>query len=149
MTAGLFIQVASFTSKGLSCAGITGTTEKNVEEDVMLGKYQLLFFTPELLLRDSCHDKWRDFLMTECMAVRIKGLVIDEAHTVSTWYKFQKLDANSTSITGAKPSAMHLKKFGEVRSILPKGVHCLCFTTMATKSLRAPRAQGVGCRWAA
>ena len=82
MTAGLFIQVASFTSKGLSCAGITGTT---VEEDVMLGKYQLLFFTPKLLLRDSRHDKWRDFLMTECMAVRIKGLVIDEAHTVSTW----------------------------------------------------------------
>ena len=51
----------------------------------MLGKYQLLFFTLELLLRDSRHDKWRDFLMTECMAVRIKGLVIDEAHTVSTW----------------------------------------------------------------
>ena len=47
----------------------------------MLGKYQLLFFTPELLLRDSRHNKWQDFLMT----VRIKGLVIDEAHTVSTW----------------------------------------------------------------
>ena len=74
MTAGLFIQVASFTSNGLSCAGITDTTEKSVEEDVMLGKYQLLFFTPELLLHDSRHDKWRDFLMTECMAVRIKVL---------------------------------------------------------------------------
>ena len=67
-------------------------------------------------------------------------------HTLLVRGKFQKLDANSTSITGAKPSAMHLKKIGEVRSILPKGVHCLCFTATATKSLRRKVSGVVGLR---
>ena len=67
-------------------------------------------------------------------------------HTLLVRGKFQKLDANSTSITGAKPSAMHLKKIGEVRSILPKGVHCLCFTATAAKSLRRKVSGVVGLR---
>ena len=67
-------------------------------------------------------------------------------HTLLVRGKFQKLDANSTSITGAKPSVMHLKKIGEVRSILPKGVHCLCFTATATKSLRRKVSGVVGLR---
>lgn len=77
------VQVTSFTSKGLASVGITGNTEKTVLSEVMSGKHQLLFFTPEAILGHN-HGRWSNFFRNEC-AERIRAFVVDEAHTVSMW----------------------------------------------------------------
>ena len=48
----------------------------------MNGDYQLVFFTPEMLL--SKH-KWRRLLLGEKYTQRLRVVVIDEAHTVKKW----------------------------------------------------------------
>ena len=67
-------------------------------------------------------------------------------HTLLVRGKFQKLDANSTSITGAKPSAMHLKKNWRSEEHPPKGSTLSLFYSHGNKVIEA---QGVGCHWAA
>ena len=51
--------------------------------DAEKGKFQILFFTPEALL---IKKKWRRLICSERYQKRIKGLVVDEAHTVIKWY---------------------------------------------------------------
>jgi len=52
-------------------------------EGVIKGEYQLVFFTPEILLNAK---NWRQLVQTESYTRRVKTLVIDEAHTVKKWY---------------------------------------------------------------
>lgn len=47
-----------------------------------MGSYQLVFFTPELLL-DS--NKWRKVLLGDVYSKRLRVFVVDEAHTVKKW----------------------------------------------------------------
>ena len=50
---------------------------------VFEGKYQLIFFTPELLINKR---KWRELLKGAVYESRLRAFVIDEAHTVQKWY---------------------------------------------------------------
>ena len=49
---------------------------------VMAGDYQLVFFTPEILLMKS---KWRDMLLGDVYRNRINALVVDKAHCMKKW----------------------------------------------------------------
>ena len=53
-----------------------------MKEGVKLGHYQLVYFTPELLL-DNKH--WRRLLCSELYTNLLKGFVVDEAHCVKKW----------------------------------------------------------------
>ena len=79
----LFIlQVCAFKAKGLSAACICGDDDTAKKDDVIAGKFQLVFFTPEALLMNR---RWRKLLLSDNYQRRIKGLVLDEAHTVQKW----------------------------------------------------------------
>ena len=60
--------------------------ESNLEDmhfaGVLEGTYQLVFFTPEMLLLKK---KWRHILMNDRYSEGLKAFVIDEAHVVKKW----------------------------------------------------------------
>ena len=61
---------------------MTGSTSPIVLKGVRNGDFQLVFFTPEAILN---HKRWRNILLTEIYALRLRVVVIDEAHTVVKW----------------------------------------------------------------
>ena len=80
----LFFKVTSFSAKGVSAAYISGEQEdKNVKKGVVDGAYQIVFFTPEMLLLNK---QWRNLLASSTYLQRLGGLVLDEAHTIKKWY---------------------------------------------------------------
>ena len=76
------IQVASLSSRGLAVAAVNSNTPDTLKAGIFAGNYQLVFFTPEKLLE----KKWREMLHTKTYVRRVRALVVDEAHTVKTWY---------------------------------------------------------------
>ena len=60
----------------------TGEMDDEAETNVGLGKYQLVFMSPEALLAD---DRWCDMLMSPFYKENLMGLVVDEAHCVKKW----------------------------------------------------------------
>lgn len=77
----LYYQVASFRSRGLKVASISSVEED--PEGVEEGKFSLVHFTPEMLLQSR---KWREMLRNDVYTLKLRALVIDEAHTVKKWY---------------------------------------------------------------
>ena len=53
-----------------------------MKRDAFDGKFQILFFTPEALL---LRKRWRHLIQSEQYQTRIKGFVVDEAHTIIQW----------------------------------------------------------------
>ena len=51
-----------------------------VKEGVIKGEYQIVYFTPELLL---VNNKWRKMLVGDIYTSRLRTFVIDLAHTVA------------------------------------------------------------------
>ena len=79
----LLIQTVSFTKKGLSTAYVAFEQEdKEVLQRVMDGAYKLVFFTPEMLLQ---RKKWRTLLKSPVYSNGLRGVVVDEVHTVKKW----------------------------------------------------------------
>lgn len=79
----MYVKVSSFRAKGLSVASVSSIEqEEEVIRNVIDGAYQLVLFTPEMLLQSR---KWRDMLTNEVYTRNLKALVVDEAHTVKTW----------------------------------------------------------------
>ena len=72
----------SWSQRGVTVACVTGESTPIVMSGVMAGDYQLVFFTPEILLTKS---KWRDMLLGDVYRNRIKALVVDEAHCMKKW----------------------------------------------------------------
>lgn len=63
---------------------ITGDQDdEQVKEGVTKGLYQIVYFTPEMLLGNQ---KWRKMLLDDVYISRLRAFVIDEAHTVIKWY---------------------------------------------------------------
>jgi ATP-dependent DNA helicase RecQ len=56
--------------------------DKQVKRDVYAGKYEVVFFTPEVLIRSK---RWRKVLTDDTYQQYLEGLVIDEAHRVKKW----------------------------------------------------------------
>ena len=54
-----------------------------MKQKVRTGAFQLVFFTPELLIENK---RWRKVLMSDVYTTRLKAFVADEAHTDSKWY---------------------------------------------------------------
>ena len=63
-------------------AAITSTSNEEVKDGVKNGNFRLVFFTPELLLE---RKRWRHLLQKEHYMKRLKGFIVDEAHTVKKW----------------------------------------------------------------
>ena len=75
----LLLKVTSLLAKGLKVACITSEqTDQDIVDDVVRGKYQIVMFTPEMILLNK---KWRSMLSSSAYST-LQGLVIDEAHTV-------------------------------------------------------------------
>lgn len=74
-------QVKSMTERGLSAVYVGDVNEKT-EENVCLGKFQLIFMSPEMLL----NNKWRDLILSPHYSENLKALIVDEAHCVQKWY---------------------------------------------------------------
>ena len=64
--------------KGQHVGCVCGHDDENVKQAVKVGKFPLFFFTPEAL----ANRKWWKVISSEDYQKRIKGLVIDEAHTI-------------------------------------------------------------------
>ena len=71
-----------YSAKGLTAAHVTGDTTEEMKEGVRRGEFQLVYITPELLLRSSV---WRKMLIGECYTEHLVAFVVDEAHTVKKW----------------------------------------------------------------
>ena len=63
-------------------AYVTGEEGNEEKKGMHVGWYQLVFFTPELLI-DSKH--WRKMLSSAIYSRRLTGFVVDEAHCVAKW----------------------------------------------------------------
>lgn len=79
-----YFQVLSLSSKGLSAACITGeATDTSVKDGVTKGAYQLVFFTPEMIITNK---RWRKMISGDLYTKQLKAFVVDEAHCVKKWY---------------------------------------------------------------
>ena len=58
------------------------SNDKETNKGILEGKYDIVFFTPELLISKK---RWRKVISSAIYAQHLKGLVIDEAHCVSKW----------------------------------------------------------------
>ena len=79
-------QVDSWCEKGLKAAYVSGETQgkADIVRGVTNGHFQLILFTPEILLS----RKWRKMLLTEPFQENLIGLIVDEAHCVNSWFVF-------------------------------------------------------------
>ena len=96
-------QMLAATSTGLRAALLNGTTEPewvNTYQQCAAGMYDILFVTPEHLLRPDFIEQ-----VLEKLRDKLGLLVIDEAHTISTWGHDFRLDYQRiTEITAKFPS---------------------------------------------
>lgn len=76
-------RVAAFSSKGLKAAYICSETQGDADmvRGVVNGSYQLMFFSPEMLLS----RRWRKVLLSETFQENLTGMAVDEAHCVKSW----------------------------------------------------------------
>ena len=133
-----------------------------MKKKVQTGAFQLVFFTPELLIENN---RWRKVLMSDVYATRLKAFVVDEAHTVSKWYvtlltlsymsphsqlyaRLRRLFYNHETLFLHRGKTFHvaLDRIGEVRSILPPGVCVMALTATATRTLRYAVSATIGMR---
>ena len=70
------LQVPKFSERGLRVAYITGEQDdEEVKKGVVGGYFQLVFFTPEVLLL-TCH--WRQLLGSPVYSRHLRALVFDD-----------------------------------------------------------------------
>ena len=69
---------------GVKACYISGEQDDQlVKEGVRKGDYQVVYFTPEMILASK---RWREMLVGQVYTNRLRTFVIDEAHTVKKWY---------------------------------------------------------------
>lgn len=69
-----------YSAKGLTAAHVPCDTTKEMKEGARRGEFQLVYITPELLLRSPVFAFWR------VVHEHLVAFVIDKAHTVKKWY---------------------------------------------------------------
>lgn len=75
-------QVDSFRKRGISAAFVTSDCDEQISIDVVEGRYQLVFISPEQLIS---RERFRSMCMNECYTERLVAFVVDEAHCVKKW----------------------------------------------------------------
>ena len=83
LTALMMEQRAKFTVRGIATEFV-GELQQDVDamEGVKKGKTQLLFISPESLLRNP---QWREMLLSPVYQRNLVALAIDEAHCITQW----------------------------------------------------------------
>ena len=71
--------VEEYQSRGLKAG--CDTTDAQMKDEISLGNYSLVFFTPEAILSPA----WRSMLLSKPYQDNLVAFVIDEAHTVYKW----------------------------------------------------------------
>jgi len=126
--------------KGLCTTYVSGEVDDaSMLDNVCKGMYQLVFFTPEMII--NCR-KWRK-----------KAFVIDEAHCVKKWYIYIKITFITILKSNMFPTVYRgesyrpvLRRVGEVRSLIPLHVHIMALTATATKTDRTDICKVLGMR---
>ncbi len=108
-------QQAKFTAMGLKTKFVGEAQSDNaVRMRVLSGDVQLVLITPESLISN---DTYRNMLQSTQYREKLVALVVDEAHCVKTWGdQFRRTFA----------------MIGDLRSLLPTGVHIMALTATAT-----------------
>ena len=75
-------QISSLEDKQLSAVHVTSAVGESEEDTILEGKYRVVYFSPEQLLRQS---KWREMLQSEVYQKNLVAFVVDEAHCVKQW----------------------------------------------------------------
>ena len=79
-------QLASLSSLVLKvCCVNSELRDDSIKTRVLQEEYQLVLFTPEMLLNNRV---WQKMLTTDVYSKRMRAFVIDEAHTVKNWYVY-------------------------------------------------------------
>lgn len=132
--------MASLSTRGLKVCCINGQLQDDaVKARVLEGQYQLVIFTPEMLLNNGM---WRRMLTNDIYSKRLHAFVVDEAHTVKKWYVFNYLFAVCSSLIflmlfiRGESFRKVLLRLNEVRSLLPVNTKMLALTATATIKLR-------------
>ena len=74
--------VEEYRSRGLKAGCISmDVKDAQIKDEITLGNYSLVFFTPEAILNPS----WRSVLLSKPYQDNLVAFVIDEAHTVYKW----------------------------------------------------------------
>lgn len=58
------------------------TKDDIITRGVRNGEYQLVYFTPEMLINNK---RWRRVMESDVYAERLKAFVVDESHCVKKW----------------------------------------------------------------
>ena len=87
LTALMVEQREKFTLRGIRTEFV-GELQKDVDAiyAIKKGKIQLLFISPESVLRNS---QWRDLLLSPVYQQNLVALTVDEAHCITQWYVTQ------------------------------------------------------------
>ncbi len=65
---------------GIKACYISGEKDnESVKKDVVKGRYQIVYFTPEMILTNR---RWREMLIGDVYTHQLKAFIVDEAHTV-------------------------------------------------------------------
>ena len=80
LTALIDAHIKEFKDHGISACSLAD--EDIREDDIVLGKYSIVFTSPELIVRE---EKGRQVLQNKFFQDRLFGLVTDEAHFVPKW----------------------------------------------------------------
>ena len=75
-------QVASLTAKRVRACYIGGEVTDSIVEEVNKGQYQIVFSSPETILRN---EMWREMLNNSTYREHLVAFVVDEVHCVMTW----------------------------------------------------------------
>ena len=83
LTALMMEQRAKMSTKGVA-SEFVGELQQDVDalEGVKKGQFQLLYISPESLLRNP---QWRELLLSKVYSENLVALVVDEAHCVIKW----------------------------------------------------------------
>ena len=77
------LQVAFLSQRGVKACFITPDQQDDgIKDGVVQGLYQLVYFTPEMLLGSK---RWRKVLLNNVYSSRLRAFIVDEAHTVAKW----------------------------------------------------------------
>ena len=83
LTSLMMEQSAKYSVQGITCAFV-GELQDDLDtlKDVKTGKVQLLYISPESLLRNP---QWRDMLLCSVYQDNLVAFVVDEAHCIAQW----------------------------------------------------------------
>ena len=107
----------------------------------------MVYFTPEMILGSK---RWREMLVGEVYSKHLPTFVVDEAHTVKTWYDIilLKIKIYFKFIIFYRGETFRrlLLRIGEVHSLLPPDANIMALTATATETLRRDVSRIIGMR---